>query len=569
MHKSLLAAGVVAFGAACAFAQWSAPVNISQNDDKYDVVGVYDFDASGNIHMVYKEFKDSTKRLMYAYRAAAGGSWSRTQIASGPHYGNTMVISQPDQVIHAVYDVHFGSGQRVYYTYKPVSGGSWSTPQDITGISPYINSVTGIATDDAGGIYMIFLNLYNSQAGLWGRYKPLGGSWGTPELIQAGSSDDTNWPLNSWVGCDGTNFWVAYVMKGNKYQYYKARTGGSSGTWGGAAVLDNSTKASAAVFAFDDITGEIGTVYHKAYDNCGLDFRIEARFSNDGGASFGSPVTLSTNCWLSRSPECTYDANGDFHVVYQRADCDGCGFDNWYRARIGGVWGPDTNLTGPFDSIIGGGGLPPDRGLQARGTHLYLSVDGGNGSDVYFMETKPQIYVTPGSFTKNVWVLNGLPSDTFYLSNLGPDTMPYTITDNVTWLSCTPASGDATDEQDAITVNYVGIDSMLAGTYSATITVSASSAWNTPQTIPVSLTIETVGPDFDGDADVDMDDFAHLQECLTGTGVEVTDPDCLDARLDYDGSYTGDKDVDINDVDVFLDCATGKDIPAVQGCDAL
>lgn len=64
--------------------------------------------------------------------------------------------------------------------------------------------------------------------------------------------------------------------------------------------------------------------------------------------------------------------------------------------------------------------------------------------------------------------------------------------------------------------------------------------------------------DLDGDKDVDMDDFAQLQKCLTlGGGAVAEECECLDRP----GAGSGDNDVDADDVDAFLDCATGSGIP--------
>jgi hypothetical protein len=59
--------------------------------------------------------------------------------------------------------------------------------------------------------------------------------------------------------------------------------------------------------------------------------------------------------------------------------------------------------------------------------------------------------------------------------------------------------------------------------------------------------------DFDRDADVDMNDYGHLQRCLSGEQVPPTN-DCIDARLDGDG------DVDQSDISVFISCASGADV---------
>ena len=55
-------------------------------------------------------------------------------------------------------------------------------------------------------------------------------------------------------------------------------------------------------------------------------------------------------------------------------------------------------------------------------------------------------------------------------------------------------------------------------------------------------------PDFDGDGDVDLADYGHLQKCYTGTDVPQGDTGCLDSRLD------GDSDIDQDDFGIFVGC---------------
>jgi hypothetical protein len=72
---------------------------------------------------------------------------------------------------------------------------------------------------------------------------------------------------------------------------------------------------------------------------------------------------------------------------------------------------------------------------------------------------------------------------------------------------------------------------------------------------------EYVRADFDRDGDVDQDDFAHLQVCLTGQGTLQSNPDCQDANLD------GDTDVDQDDLlNIFFVCMSGANIPADWHC---
>jgi len=68
------------------------------------------------------------------------------------------------------------------------------------------------------------------------------------------------------------------------------------------------------------------------------------------------------------------------------------------------------------------------------------------------------------------------------------------------------------------------------------------------------------GPgDFDGDTDVDQEDFGHFQTCLTGSG-NPAGTGCQDADLDSD------TDVDLSDFSIFQACLSGPNVPADPGC---
>jgi hypothetical protein len=73
-----------------------------------------------------------------------------------------------------------------------------------------------------------------------------------------------------------------------------------------------------------------------------------------------------------------------------------------------------------------------------------------------------------------------------------------------------------------------------------------------------SLLVAT--PDFDGDGDVDLADFGHMQACLSGPSVPQLDPLCQDALFDLDG------DVDDADFTLFRSCISGINVPMVPHC---
>lgn len=79
-------------------------------------------------------------------------------------------------------------------------------------------------------------------------------------------------------------------------------------------------------------------------------------------------------------------------------------------------------------------------------------------------------------------------SQTLEIRNAGIGAMPWAVSSDAAWLSLSPTIGTSSSEIDKVTVT-VDISGMSTGDYSATITITAEKAPNTPQTVPVDLSI--------------------------------------------------------------------------------
>lgn len=113
-------------------------------------------------------------------------------------------------------------------------------------------------------------------------------------------------------------------------------------------------------------------------------------------------------------------------------------------------------------------------------------------------------------------------------------------------------SGSAT-----ATLSVSGVDAGDLGDYACSVSAGCGSVLSES----AELGFVPVPGDFDGDRDVDLVDFSHLQVCLSGFTVPQDDPDCQNAKLD------GDADIDFDDVGVFLACITGPNIQGDPDCD--
>lgn len=534
-------------------APWGEGANLSNDTGRFAVDAHAAIDASGHVHVVYQSFLDTSGRNYYTTNA--GGSWSAPfNIGSMSGKGSApKIVITPDQQMHAF----FGRND-LYHRSKPVNGGQWGALTLLTqGSFIYDANV-----DSTGGVYIVYGHLFDSNKsprnGIWGRYLPSSGAWGAEELVY-GNGDDGNWPRAGGVAIRGDVVWCGIEV--NRRLYVKKRPAG--GPWPSGLGTQLHDGGGAMELAFDPTSGEAAALYHQSFIEGEATpwFEVFAKYSYDDGATWTAPENISTQTAdIDRSPQATYDRNGNLHVAWEGFCCDHKSRVR-YRGRIGGHW---EEILQVDPSLVGG---IVTGALQADGDTLYLThAATGSGVvglyDVFIrsmVPTLPVIHVQPTAISRTLWVHESLSPDAFTIFNGCPGTLAYSVGSDAPWIQASPASGESRTDIDTITLSYAGISQVRAGTYRQTITVSGN-AGNSPTLLPVTIVIRTVPPDLDGDEDVDQDDFGILQACFSGPFVPQTDPACQSARFDIDS------DVDTDDVAVFLRCMMGPNRIPSRDC---
>ena len=100
----------------------------------------------------------------------------------------------------------------------------------------------------------------------------------------------------------------------------------------------------------------------------------------------------------------------------------------------------------------------------------------------------PQITTSPNMLNATTGVGTNADTQSFTIQNTGTGTANYTITDDATWISCTPTSGSSSGETDTINVTFLTAG-LNTGTYTATITITTPNSIQPTTTIPVTLEI--------------------------------------------------------------------------------
>ncbi len=563
MLTSAAAAWLTAHAASGQCVSWSAPENVSQISNRFNVDGNVAIDSSGKVHLVYQSFLDASGDNHYIHNVS--GSWSSpVNLGSMNGKGSApKIVITPDDQLHAFY-----GRNNLYWRTKPVIGGSWSAAVEVAVNPTGGNFIEGITVDAEGGIYLLYGHLFDSSAparnGIYGRYKPPGGAWQATELVY-GNSDDGNWPRGTDIMARGTTLWVGIEVDDNVYFKKKLATG----VWPAGKGTLLQTDAGALTFAFSPVSPEMVALYQQDI-GCGADpceqapwFEVYAKSTFDDGATWSAAVSVSGGQDdIDRTPSGAFDAGGNLHVVWEGFCCDHR-LRMRYRGRNNGLW--DASITRFTDDV--GGHIP--HSLQTLGNSLFMSFSNADTNiglyDVMFttaVGSQPRISVSTAGLSRTVFSHSSLPDDAIQLANTCPGELNYTLTDNAGWLSVAPASGSSSGETDVITISYPGVSSLAAGIHHAAVTITGN-AVNSPQTIQIQLRVQTVRPDFDGDGDVDQTDFGHLQTCLSGPNVAQMEADCFDTRLDAD------QDVDSDDLGLLLNCYSGANLTANGACAAL
>jgi PKD repeat protein len=112
-------------------------------------------------------------------------------------------------------------------------------------------------------------------------------------------------------------------------------------------------------------------------------------------------------------------------------------------------------------------------------------------------------------------------SQTFQVSNAGGGVLSWTVSDNASWLTCSPTSGSG-NGRITVAANSAGLS---VGTYNGTITVAASGAANSPQNISITLNISAHPPPLSAQAQASpTSGYAPLTVNFTGSAAGGTSP---------------------------------------------
>jgi len=195
--------------------------------------------------------------------------------------------------------------------------------------------------------------------------------------------------------------------------------------------------------------------------------RQSFQVSNSGGGTLSYSISTGGTSWLSCS-QASGTSTGESDTITVNYSTSGISVGTYFATiTIASASASNSPQSIPVSLTVNAPSSPPAAPAPS---------------------SPPAISRSPASLSASCTQGSNASRQSFQVSNSGGGTLSYSITDDASWLSCSPASGTSTGESDTIRVSY-NTSGLAVGTYPATITITAAGASNSPQTIPVSLTV--------------------------------------------------------------------------------
>ena len=172
-----------------------------------------------------------------------------------------------------------------------------------------------------------------------------------------------------------------------------------------------------------------------------------------------------------------------------------------YSGTVNIVIGGQVNSI-PVTLVVSGGTVTPTSG--GAGSTSGSTTSGGTTSTTGGgTPVTPSILLNPASLNFSGTAGGAAPlAQSINLTNPTGGTLTWSLTESAAWLGLNVTSGTTTTEVDSISAS-VSTSGLAAGTYNTAIVVTAAGSSNSPQTIPVTLTV--TAPTNNGTASLSWD----------------------------------------------------------------
>ncbi len=286
-------------------------------------------DGSGRVHAVWQTTASGGGTdVLYSRSTDGGRTWTATPPSlpgSGRPVSRPRVAARGNTIV-AVWNETVSGNEHISHVYSTDGGGTWSTPGSLLNNGSQTPD-PDVALDGNGRAIVAY---HYAGTSPWGGTMPIrtiagtpGGTFGSPVLVSpslaiAGppsvSADGTGQVLVAWGG--GMNGPV--ITSGTDVWSNRSTDGGA--TYGTPVNVSNNTGFANSIAPSIALRGSAAVIAWEGDQPVGptTAYFIRASGSTDGGASWGTNVTVSTGAMLLKTDAVVAaDGTGAFEVAWR------------------------------------------------------------------------------------------------------------------------------------------------------------------------------------------------------------------------------------------------------------
>jgi len=294
--------------------QFSAPINVSNNAD-YSYTPQVAVDSNGVIYLAWEDDTATNSNILFS-RSTDGGATFSTPLnissAAGYSFNPRIAIGAAGDV-NIAWQLQSSNSTDIMFARSTDAGLSFSAPIDLSNQSnqSFDSESPQIASDTAGNVYVVWENDSLQLGIFFTRSSDGGATFSTPAVISTNASGSYSPQIAAGPGGSLGVVWEDNIQGADDISFSYSSNHGATFSLPQSLSLHtgNSMNAQIAI----DGNGNIDVVWE---NNSPGAFDVFFTRSTDNGASFLAPADISNGSGNAADSQMALDAKGDINVVW-------------------------------------------------------------------------------------------------------------------------------------------------------------------------------------------------------------------------------------------------------------
>ena len=298
-------------GQARAQVTFSAPKNVSNNTD-FSFTPQVASDSAGNIYMVWEDDTSNNSNILFSRSTDGGTTFSTPKSlshTSGDSFNPRIAVDSNGGINVVWQDDSVGSTD-IFFTRSTDSGANFSGPVNVSNDAD-ASSMPQVAADSAGNIFVVWESDSGVLGILFSRSADGGNTFSAPAMLSTNTGGSVSPQIAVDLSGNISVVWEDDISPSSDISFSHSQDHGAhfSAPKSLSHNVGNSTSAQLAL----DLTGNINVLWEN--DSPGNSDIFFTR-STDGGLNFSALANLSNSPGFTRTPQIATDPGGNISVIW-------------------------------------------------------------------------------------------------------------------------------------------------------------------------------------------------------------------------------------------------------------